>query len=116
MDMKDSAAFIAAYLDCAAWADGSEEQTERANNGEFTSEAQVRAQVECKAFMYRALPYMQAWTPEQAGHDFWLTRNGHGSGFWDRQLEHGDVLTAIAKNFGTLSVYVPDDSEYLEFA
>ena len=22
----------------------------------------------------------------QAGHDFWLTRNGHGVGFWDRGL------------------------------
>jgi hypothetical protein len=116
MNMQDSAAFIAAYLECAAWADGHEEQTERANNGEFTSEAQARAQVECKAFMYRALPYMQAWTPEQAGHDFWLTRNGHGSGFWDRQLEGGDVLTAIAKTFGELGVYVPDDSECLDFA
>lgn len=20
---------------------------------------------------------------ERAGHDFWLTRNGHGAGFWD---------------------------------
>jgi hypothetical protein len=22
--------------------------------------------------------------PDQAGHDFWLTREGHGAGFWDR--------------------------------
>jgi hypothetical protein len=33
-----------------------------------------------------------------AGHDYWLTRNGHGTGFWDRGLgEVGDKLTAICK-------------------
>jgi hypothetical protein len=26
----------------------------------------------------------------QAGHDFWLTRNGHGTGFWDRPEIYGD--------------------------
>lgn len=30
----------------------------------------------------------------QAGHDFWLTRNGHGAGFWDRGLGHiGEALS-----------------------
>ena len=30
----------------------------------------------------------------RAGHDFWLTRNGHGAGFWDRGLgEVGDALS-----------------------
>jgi hypothetical protein len=30
--------------------------------------------------------YMErlGYGPEQAGHDFWLTREGHGAGFWDR--------------------------------
>ena len=26
----------------------------------------------------------QNWNAEQLGHDLWLTRNGHGAGFWDR--------------------------------
>ena len=25
-------------------------------------------------------------TPAQVGHDFWLTRNRHGAGFWDRAM------------------------------
>lgn len=37
------------------------------------------------------------YTPERAGHDYWLTRNGHGAGFWDRtELDAeglGDRLT-----------------------
>jgi hypothetical protein len=37
----------------------------------------------------------------QAGHDFWLTRNRHGAGFWDRGLGRvGDVLTEVAQSFG----------------
>lgn len=36
---------------------------------------------------------------ERAGHDFWLTRNGHGAGFWDRReleddSEEYEALTA----------------------
>lgn len=35
------------------------------------------------------------------GHDFYLTREGHGAGFWDRGLgELGDYLTTIAKGYG----------------
>jgi hypothetical protein len=48
-----------------------------------------------------------------AGHDFQLTRNGHGAGFWDGDWKHGDELTALAKTFGTCSVQfnVDDDDE-----
>lgn len=35
------------------------------------------------------------------GHDFYLTREGHGAGFWDRGLgELGDYLTRVAKSYG----------------
>lgn len=47
---------------------------------------------------------------EQAGHDFWLTRNGHGAGFWDGDWpEAGDRLTAASKAFGECDLYVGDD-------
>ncbi len=49
-------------------------------------------------------------TDEQAGHDFWLTRCGHGTGFWDRDLgEVGDKLTAACKKFGNVELYIGDD-------
>lgn len=48
--------------------------------------------------------------PEQLGHDFSLTRNGHGAGFWDRGLgERGTYLTALCKPYGEAHVYVGDD-------
>jgi len=38
---------------------------------------------------------------ELAGHDFWLTRNGHGTGFWDRGLgEVGERLSEAAHQYG----------------
>ena len=43
-------------------------------------------------------------------HNFWLTRNGHGCGFWDGDYGTvGDRLTAIAKSFGECYLYVGDD-------
>ena len=46
----------------------------------------------------------------QAGHDFWLTRNRHGAGFWDRGLGPiGDELTAAAHVYGEVDLYVGDD-------
>lgn len=36
------------------------------------------------------------------GHDFYLTREGHGTGFWDRGLgELGEYLNTIAKSYGS---------------
>jgi hypothetical protein len=56
-----------------------------------------------------------AYTQERAGHDFWLTRNGHGAGFWSRDWEHnsdvGDRLTARCKVFSNVDVYLGDDGK-----
>ena len=53
------------------------------------------------------------WTnEEQAGHDFWLTRNGHGCGFWDRGIgDVGDRLTNICRKWGVFDIYVGDNGE-----
>ena len=46
----------------------------------------------------------------RAGFDFWLTRNGHGAGFWDRGLgETGDKLTEACKMYGDVTLYACDD-------
>lgn len=49
---------------------------------------------------------------EAAGHDFWLTRNGHGAGFWDRNLgEVGDKLAEAARAWGNYDLYIGDDGQ-----
>jgi hypothetical protein len=47
-----------------------------------------------------------------AGHDFWLTRAGHGGGFWDGDWPepHGDRLTKLSEKFGGVCVTVDDDT------
>jgi RadC-like JAB domain len=48
----------------------------------------------------------------RAGHDFWLTRNGHGAGFWDGDWpeEVGERLTKAAKAYGPFELYIGDDA------
>lgn len=49
-------------------------------------------------------------TEEQAGHDFWLSRNGHGAGFFDHGTEKvWKDLQAAAKVYGEVNLYVGDD-------
>ena len=50
---------------------------------------------------------------ETSGHDFWLTRCGHGCGFWDGDYEEeiGEKLTAICKEMGERWLFVQDDGE-----
>lgn len=47
----------------------------------------------------------------RAGHDFWLTRNGHGAGFWDGDWPepYADALTKAAEGFGETDLYLGDD-------
>lgn len=50
---------------------------------------------------------------EIAMHDFWLTRNRHGAGFWDGDYEKadGEKLTELAHSFGEINLYVGDDGK-----
>jgi len=49
-------------------------------------------------------------------HDFWLTRNGHGAGFWDGDYpdELGEALTKVCKEFSEVNIWV-DESGTLYF-
>jgi hypothetical protein len=51
-------------------------------------------------------------------HDLWLTRNGHGAGFWDGDyrdretgIDIGQKLTELAKTYSSVDVYVGDDGQ-----
>lgn len=92
------------YLAAAAW---TEDLT-----GEWAPEARELARFECAAFLHLVRWNIQSWTLEQLGHDFWLTRNGHGTGFWDRDTgteAAREALTELAHVFGEADAYVGDD-------
>lgn len=94
----------------------------------ISDEARATMREECASFMAGCLADLREYcgqlgdwsgsdgsTPAamaRAGHDFWLTRNGHGAGFWDRGLgELGERLTAVAKPYSSAYVYVGGDGK-----
>lgn len=75
---------------------------------------------QAKAAALLALAYEGDYNEAQAGHDFWLTRNHHGAGFWDRtalKLEGADgvtlddALTNLAHKFGESDCSLGDDDK-----
>ena len=49
---------------------------------------------------------------EHAGHDFWLNRCGHGTGFWDRDSDTGnelDELVGYGTEYQIIDLYLGDD-------
>lgn len=56
------------------------------------------------------------YSPGRAGYDFWLTRNGDGTGFWDRDLgEVGKALTKAAEKYGSASLYASRGQVHQEY-
>lgn len=84
--------FHHAYLECI---DFTEEVTTLTPRDEF------HTLDDCMNFMSQAWHLIKDLDLSQCGHDFWLTRNRHGSGFWDRDYPKSlaDELTRIAHEF-----------------
>ena len=112
-NLKD---FVTGYVNCLYWV---EDSGGTKNEEKLSTEAFLISVLECNRFLANAKTYTGGLIPEncfeQAGHDFYLTRNGHGSGFWDKPEIYGEkyskILTEISKNFGEASPYVSDDGE-----
>ena len=109
--------FTAAYLEAAEWL--LDEETDRAALTGWAPGAVDRAKADCARFQVENAALLDAawrlsdldYDDVRAGHDFWLTRNLHGCGFWDRDLgEVGDQLTLAAHCFGECDAYAGDDS------
>lgn len=113
--------FVQGYYDCMLWSEtdfDGEPLEDRISEHDVAHEAQLQIVNDCENFMKQA-SHLLAEKPDtydysRAGHDFWLTRNGHGAGFWDRPelnrgSDLGEDLTAIAKTFTELSPYIGDD-------
>lgn len=115
--------FIGAYIEAALFTstDNSDESGGEPLDRNYTADdiAESSRQAitkDCVAFMTanrQDLESDEALGAEQAGHDFWLTRNGHGAGFWDGDwpTAMGKRLTASAKKFGEMDMYVGDDGK-----
>ena len=105
-DILDSLdTFTTSYLETALWSstdDKDEPMDNRFSIDNFTRKALLGAIDDCNGFRELAGELLQGIDVSQAGHDFWLTRNRHGAGFWDRGLgEIGQKLTECAHSYGS---------------
>jgi hypothetical protein len=121
MDKLDK--FTRAYIEAALWStldesdpSGGKPLEKTYGVEDFAPEALARIVDECGRFQAENREtWADGWDDEQAGHDFWLTRNGHGAGFWDRY--YGETLDALAgrrlttasKKWGECYITVGDD-------
>lgn len=80
----------------------------------------AKFQEENKATLALAYSYAPVEYDEiRAGRDFWYTRNGHGTGFWDRGLGGGrlraymvgDKLTEACKAWRSIDLYLGNDAK-----
>ena len=117
---KEIDTFVSAYTTAMLWSssgtlpDG--QDVESLEGFGLSDSAKESVESACLAFLlaYRcqildAFRVSSSYTIELAGHDFWLTRAGHGVGFWDRGL--GEVwkeLTDAAHAFGDVCLYIGD--------
>lgn len=117
-------AFITGYIACALWASPGDDERENLDDFDqfdITAKSHSRIKDHCLAFIEANFELLDevcliidndhdgrySWS--RAGHDLYLTENGHGAGFWDRGLgEIGEKLSQSARYKETF-LYVGDD-------
>ena len=113
-------AFTMAYIECAFWSSVDMDHDgdcldERYGIEDVSQDGLWEAIEACNGFRELCAEEgvsLDDWSDEQAGHDLWLTRNGHGAGFWDRGLgERGERLSEAARAYGSVDLYVGDDGK-----
>ena len=100
------------YLAAALWT----EELDDASISDLSNKAKLSSLKDVEEFINKAGMLLNGMEAGQVGHDLWLTRNGHGAGFWDRGLgEIGDKLSDIARGMGEKHLYKGDDGKiYLD--
>lgn len=115
-------AFTTGYLECAEWCGLTDEDQVEAfresHEPKWSEAALQQAREDCDGFrkyVQETGCSFEGWSDSEAGHDFWLTRNGHGAGYWDRGRAMGYNLTQAAKTFGSVDVEYNPEKEELSF-
>lgn len=116
--------FTNGYLAAALWStndDSGNPLDAKYSEADIDPATLERMKADCGSFYEAWQEYIDAETcleydstPEsRGGHDFWLTRNGHGAGFWDGDWEAaaGKKLTAASHIYGEFNIYVGDDGK-----
>lgn len=108
------------YLITALWSSGDgeiEHLDSQFGIEDISEESVAKATADCQAFCKKAGVLLDGLDLSTVGHDFWLTRNHHGAGFWDGDYSKsvGEKLTKLSHEFGEIHPYVGDDGKvYIE--
>ena len=107
--------FLTAYVVAALWSstDGDKPLDATKNISDISPELLASMTADCKKFQTENAKDLEGLDEEQAGHDFWLTANHHGAGFWDGDYEEalGERLTNAAHKFPEMELYIGDDGK-----
>lgn len=113
--------FTLAYIEAMFFTESGEDNLKDADFKDISDELAQKIIADCKKFQADNADhitkdncfYTGCSAIEYAGHDFWLTRNGHGCGFWDGDWDKSveDILTQSAHDFGPMEVYLGDDKK-----
>lgn len=107
--------FINAYIEAALWSSHDDEDRPMDDHyGPSDIAIETRGQMVDDCIKFFDANYDDISSDlARAGHDFWLTRNGHGAGFWDGDWPEdvGERLTAASKAFGEYVLYMGDDGQ-----
>jgi len=113
--------FTTAYIECALWSstDNSTESggyplDDNYDISDIAPETLEQMKKDCADFQSQFADLLTDYPDENAGHDFWLTRNRHGAGFWENDFgtrENCKKLTEMAHAYGSFDLYVGDDGK-----
>lgn len=113
--------FTASYLESALWSSTDDNGTPLDDSKyadlELDQSLIDRMKADCDRFRADNAELITLAEEHQSSdhiaHDFWLTRNHHGAGFWDGDYPKvmGEMLTAIAHKFGECDLYIGDDGK-----
>lgn len=120
--------FLTAYIEAALWSSndesdesGGEPLDQNYQAADLAEETLQTMTEQCRAFLEQVgylitndnLIRGRVDCFAQAGHDFWLTRNRSGAGFWDGDWEEeaAKVLTHTCDEFGETYLYIGDDGK-----
>ena len=115
---SDESETLKGYIEALYWADNwadTDEEGQPDPEAELSPETWRNIAIDVVWFLKKAMPriYRKPLDYTQIGHDFYLSRNGHGTGFWDRSEIYGeplaDYLHEMADSFGPDEFYQGDD-------
>lgn len=122
--MTDLEQFTAGFFEALAFTDLGPD-SDIPEGAELDPELVADLEADCRSFFWRfdwhvriVMDVNRRLSWADAGHDFWLTRNGHGAGFWDGDWDlddtdrHAAKLDQAAQDFGQVDLYEVDGVIY----